>query len=295
MSIILNIYHSIFYQPIFNLLVWLYDIIPGNDIGLAIIALTIIIRLLLFPLYKQSIKSQKALQDIQPKIEELKKKYKDDKEKMSVELMNLYKEEKVNPFSSCLPLLVQLPFLIAVYQVFRSGLNSQSLEILYPFVFNPGHIDAVSFGFVNLSEPNIAIALLAGAAQFWQTRMMVKRKPPTVKGQEIKGSADEKMLSVMNKQMMYFMPVITVVIGATFPGGLALYWFVNTLLMALQQLYIFKTGNKDKNKQNSEKGDINDRKIVDVEKNAELSDPEGDKTGAEDSTSSGDEDRGNKL
>ena len=238
----IELYNLIFYQPLFNFLIWLYNIIPGNDVGLAIIALTVIIRLILFPLYYQSIKSQKALQEIQPKVEELKKKYKDNKEKMSMEMMQLYKDEKVNPFSSCLPLLVQFPFLIAVYQVFRHGLNSESLDLLYPFVANPGQINSVSpflLG-LDLAIPSIILAFLAGGAQFWQAKMMVTRKPPLVKGKEIAGAGDEKMMAMMNKQMVYFMPLITVIIGISLPAGLTLYWFITTLLMALQQLWMFK-------------------------------------------------------
>jgi len=240
MSFIITIYNVIFYQPLFNALVWLYDVIPGHDIGLVILILTIVIRLLLSPLYYKSIKSQKALQDIQPKVEEIRKKYKDNQEVQAKELMNLYKSNKVNPFSSCLPLLIQLPFFIALYQVFRQGLHSQGLEVLYSFVANPGTINPISLGFFNLSQPNIVLALLAGAAQYWQSKMMIAKKPPLIKGQEIEGSADEKMTAVMNKQILYFMPIFTVIIGISMPAGLTLYWFVTTLLMALQQLWMFK-------------------------------------------------------
>ncbi len=266
-------------------MIWLYNIIPGNDLGLAIIVLTIVIRLILFPLYYQSIRSQKALQEIQPKIEELKKKYKDDKEKLAQEMMTLYKTEKVNPFSSCLPLIIQLPFLIAVFQVFRHGLNSESLELLYPFVSNPGHINSVFLGVIDLAVPSIFLAVLAGASQFWQAKMMITKKPPVVKGKEIKGAGDEKMMAVMNKQMVYFMPLITVVIGSTLPAGLTLYWFITTLLMALQQLWMFKKKRKEEQSEQKgasfssvpakasetgeKRGDMQERKIVEIESNKE--------------------------
>ncbi len=263
----IELYNLIFYQPIFNFLIWLYNIIPGNDIGLAIIALTVVIRIILFPLYYQSIKSQKALQEIQPKIEELKKKYKDDKEKMSMEMMQLYKQEKVNPFSSCLPLLVQFPFLIAVFQVFRHGLNSESLNILYPFIENPGQIDSVSHFLlgIDLAVPSIILAFLAGGSQFWQAKMMMTRKPPMIKGKEIKGAGDEKMMAMMNKQMVYFMPFITIIIGISLPAGLTLYWFITTLLMALQQLWMFKRNNKEKKTEASD----SENKIIEVGSDSE--------------------------
>jgi len=236
----------IFYQPILNLLIFLYNTISFQDLGVAIILLTVLIKLILWPLGRQAIKSQKSLQELQPKIEELKKKYVDNKVELSRATMELYKENKVNPFSSCLPLLVQLPFLFAVYQVFRDGLNNK-LDLVYSFIYKPETINGISFGFLNLDKPNIYLAVLAGLAQFWQAKMMIT-KSPSVKTD---GSKDESMAAIMNKQMLYFMPAITIFIGATLPGGLTLYWFVITVLTALQQLVVFKK-NKSKGPENKQ-------------------------------------------
>ncbi len=235
----LALYETILYQPLFNLLVWLYDVIPGNHIGLAIIALTVLIKLILYPFSLQAIKAQRAMQKLQPKLEEIKKKYKDNREQMSMEMMKLYQQQKVNPLSSCLPILIQLPFLIAVYQVFRNGLSNGSFELLYPFVANPGTIEPFFLG-LDLSQPQLILALLAGAAQYWQAKMMQSVRPPQPGGLKLPGSKDEDMMAIMNKQMTIFMPIITVVIGMSLPGGLALYWFITTLLTALQQLVIFR-------------------------------------------------------
>jgi len=231
-----QIFNLIFYQPILNLLVFLYNIVPGHDIGLAIIIMTVIIKLILLPLSKQSIKSQKAMQELQPKIEEIKKKYANNKEEQGRAIMQLYKQEKVNPFSSCLPLLIQLPFLWAVFIVFRDGLNGQSLNLVYSFIQRPELINAVSLGFIDLAKPIPVLAVLAGLAQFWQAKMMTTKRPE-VRGH---GAKDEDMMAIMNKQMVYLMPALTVFIGLSFPGGLALYWLVTTVLTALQQLYLFK-------------------------------------------------------
>ena len=108
----IQFYNLILYQPLFNLLIFLYNLIPWHDLGIAIIVLTIVIKVVLWPLSGKALKSQKALQSLQPKIEDLKAQYKDDKEGMSRAMMALYKTEKINPFSSCLPLLIQLPFLM---------------------------------------------------------------------------------------------------------------------------------------------------------------------------------------
>ncbi|MDD5291370.1 MAG: YidC/Oxa1 family membrane protein insertase [Patescibacteria group bacterium] len=231
-----HIFQIVFYQPILNLLVWLYNIVPGHDLGLAIILLTVIIKAVLLPLSRQSIKSQKALQDLQPKIDEIKKKYANKKEEQGRAMLELYKENKVNPFSSCLPLLIQLPFLWAVFRVFRDGLAGNSLDLVYPFISRPEAVNSISLGFLELSKPNIYLAVLAGLAQFWQAKMMMTKKPAI----KSNGAKDENMMAVMNKQMLYFMPILTVFFGLTLPGGLTLYWFVTTVLTALQQLYIFK-------------------------------------------------------
>src|SRR3989338_46961 len=235
---IVNIYNTILYEPLFNILVFFYNVVPFNDIGLAIVLLTIFIKVILSPFFIQSIKAQRAMQAIQPKLDELKEKYKENKEKLGPAIMELYKKEKVSPFSSCLPLLIQLPFLIAVYQVFRIGLSNGSLDIVYPFIYNPGSINPVSFGLIDLGQASIVMAVLAGAAQFLQSKSMMGRnkKQPNAKA--------NPMASAMGKQMMYFMPIITVFIGASLPAGLTLYWFLITLLGAMQQIMVFKRMDK---------------------------------------------------
>lgn len=231
----------IFYQPILNLLIFLYNTVSFHDLGVAIVLLTVVIKLVFWPLSRQAIKSQKALQDLQPKIEDLKKRY-TDKTELSRATMDLYKNNKVNPFSSCLPLLIQLPFLWAVYRVFTNGINNK-LDLVYSFIYRPETMNVVSFGVLDLSKRSIVLAVLAGLAQFWQAKMMMT-KQPTIK---TPGSKDESMTAIMNKQMLYFMPAITIFIGISLPGGLTLYWFVFTLLTALQQLLTFhkKTDSKE--------------------------------------------------
>lgn len=244
-------FETYFYQPILNLVIFLINISPGHDLGVAIILLTIIIKLILYPLSRKSLEGQKALQDLQPKINELKKKYKDNKEAMGKAMMGLYKENKVNPLSSCLPLLVQMPFLFAVFRVFRNGMEN-SLDLVYPFIHTPETINYISLGFIDLSQRNIPIAVLAGLAQYWQTKMMMSKRPQI----KTKGAKDEDMAAIMNKQMLYFMPALTVFIGVSFPGGLALYWLMTTLFTGLQQWYIFNKDNKDKKKNEPIEGEL---------------------------------------
>ncbi len=235
-----SLFNTFLYQPLFNALVFIYNTIAFSDIGLAIIFLTILIRLLLLPFSIKMTHSQKMLQNLQPKIEALKIQHKDDKEALSKEMMKLYREEHVNPFSSCLPLLIQLPFFFAIYQVFIDGLKKYqevSESLLYSFVQNPGTIEPIAFGFLNLGERNIPLALAAGAAQYFQMKMLSQKKSP--KNVET-GAKDEDTLAAMNRNMQYTMPIVTVVIGISFPGGLTLYWLITTIFSILQQWIQFR-------------------------------------------------------
>ncbi len=235
----MSLFQTILIQPLLNLLIWFYNVIPGADMGLAIIALTVMVKALLWPFTQASLKSQKALQELQPKLNELKVQHKDDKEALAKAMMELYATEKVNPLSSCLPILVQIPILIALYRVLSDGLSGQRLDLLYPFVANPGQINANFFGFLDLTVASIPLAVIAGALQFVQARMLMpKNIPSQVKGSE--GAKDEEMLKAMNNSMMYMMPVMTVVIGAKLPGGLTLYWVMVTLISVFQQWLVLR-------------------------------------------------------
>ena len=240
----LHLYTTLFYQPLFNLLVWIYNILPTHDMGLAIILLTILVKVLLFPFTWKQLKAQEALQEMQPKLDGLKEQYKDDKQGLVQAQMALFKEHKVNPASSCLPLLIQFPFLIALYRVFISGLNSKSLELLYPFVYNPEHLGNTLLGILPLHTANIPLAVLAAGVQFWQGKMMLAKRPPK-NLQKLPGAKDEDMAAMMSKQMMYMMPMMTLFLGTTLPAGLVLYWFMQTILTIGQQ-YLIKVIAKKK-------------------------------------------------
>ena len=246
----MGLYHEFLYQPLFNLLIWLYNILPGADLGFAIIAISILIKLILWPFSRASLKSQKALQQIQPKIEEIKKEHGQNKEVMAKAMMELYQKEKVNPLSSCLPLLIQLPLLIALYSVLGAGLRAESLVDLYPFVSNPGQINPFFLGRINLEQSHLVMAVIAGIFQFIQTKMLMAKRPPKIV-QKKEGAKDEDMLAMMNKNMLYLMPVMTVIIGASLPGGLVLYWIVINILSIIQQFFVFK-GKDDPGEKKSE-------------------------------------------
>ncbi len=231
-----NFFTAVFYQPILNLVVAIYNILPGHDIGWTIVILTVIIKAVLYPLSKKAIEGQKSLQNLQPKLEEIKKKHAGDKEASSRAMMELYRQEKVSPLSSCLPLLIQLPFFWAIFKVFRDELMGKSLIMIYPFISNPGTLNPLAFGFIDFSKPNIVLAFLAGISQYFQAKMMPMR-PAAAKSD---GAKDENMMAMMNKQMLYFMPALTIFICFTLPSGLAFYWLISTLLTIAQQWWIFR-------------------------------------------------------
>ncbi len=234
-----QLFNLVFYQPLLNLLVFFYNTIAFHDLGLAIIFLTVILRLILYPISLFQIKTQKSLAELQPKLMELKKKFNDDKQRLNKEIIELYRAHKVNPFSSCLPLIIQFPILIAVYYVFRSGILEENLS-LYPFIYNPGRLNPVAFGFINLAEKNFFLALITGIFQYFQSKMFSFKKPPPQIAKE-KAAKDELMMAVLNKQMVYLMPIFTIIIGMSLPSGLIFYWLISLVLTIIQQGIIFKT------------------------------------------------------
>jgi YidC/Oxa1 family membrane protein insertase len=187
------------------------------------------------------------MQEIQPEIKEIQKKYKDDKEQQAKKLMAFYKEKKVNPLAGCLPLIVQLIILIGIYQILLNLSNTGPVieeKFLYSFIDNPGEVNHSFLGLIDLSVPSPILAVLAAIAQYFQVKMLMKSKKD--EGEEKKKKKDSEQADpmdfaqTMTKQMVYIAPAITLIIGFTFAAGLSLYWLVSTLFMIVQQHYIIK-------------------------------------------------------
>lgn len=256
------IFDSIIYNPLYNLLIFVYNVVPFHDFGVAIIIVTLVIKFVLIPLSKKQIESQKKMNELQPKIKEIQEKYKNDKEQQSKALMEFYKENKTNPFSGCLPMIVQLVFLIAIYQVFlnisNAGLNVDT-NSLYSFISNPGQINKMFLGIIDLSAilnlsqltlksiPHILLILAAAASQYFQAKMLMVKKESEKKDKKTETKDDGKpdFTQMMSKQMLYFGPLLTLFIGVKFPAGLALYWLVSTGFMIVQQYMVEKESEKN--------------------------------------------------
>lgn len=234
---------GLFYRPIYNALIFLAYIVPKNDLGLAIILLTIIIRtILLIPSHK-AMKSQKRMRDIQPKLEKIKEKYKGDQQKIAMETMAIWKEAKINPLGSCLPLLMQLPFLIALFYVIQSGLNPDKAYLLYAeySTFRIQDIDIHFFGIMNLMRNNLyVLPLIVGGLQFIQMHMMMGNN---AKKKSKDGKPNE--MAMAQNIMLYVMPVMIAVFTASLPAGVGLYWGTSTLYGIIQQYFINKGGDND--------------------------------------------------
>lgn len=210
-------FKAFLYDPIFKTLMFLYHNVAFEDLGIAIILLTILIRIVLFPLFYKGAKSQLLLQKLQPELQKIQHDHKNNKEKQAQEMMGLYKKHKVNPFSSFLIILIQLPILIALYRVFLGDFSD---------------INTLFLGLINLTERSIIIVGLAAVAQYYQGVLAL---PKQEKGREL--SAPEKV----GRKMIYFAPILTIVILTTLPSAVGLYWLTTAAFSIVQQIYINKT------------------------------------------------------
>jgi len=232
-----NFFHLYLVVPFFNALILIYNFLPWPDIGIATIILTFLIRLVFFPIFYKSTKQQILMSRLQPELQQIQKEYKDDKEKQVKAQMALYKKHKVNPLGGCLLTLIQLPIIFAVYRVFLNGFASERMVDLYRFVSHPGTINSIFLGFINLSKSNIGLAVIAAILQFISTKMIL----PSTKTQNAGGQAGQKMALIMQKQMVYIGPIMTLIILTPLPSIIALYWSATTIFSIFQQWLIQRT------------------------------------------------------
>lgn len=229
-----TIFNIFLYQPIFNFLIWLYIIL--GSFGLAVLILTVIIRLILCPLNNKSLKSQKEIQEIQPLVKEIQTKYKTDTQKQAEELLRLYREKGFNPFAGFWYILLQIPIVIAIYQVIKNIASGIDIaKNLYPFINFSGSIEPMFLG-MNLSEPHIVFAMIVALSQFLQIRTMQPKEKKEINDMD----QTERLQSMMQKQMMIIFPILTFFILTQLPSALGLYWLVITIFTIIQQKIILK-------------------------------------------------------
>ena len=233
-----HIWHTIFYQPLYNALVFLVSFFPEHSMFFAVVILTIIVRFILYPFSYKALKTQIGMSRIKGKLKEVQEKY-PDKQEQAKKTMELYKEYGVNPFSSFVTILVQLPIIIALYKVFQDfsmkGLDS---SLLYSFISAPETINLTSFG-INLAEKSILLALLTGITQYLYLQLSSSlRKKIEEKDGVTEKTAQEKIMESVGSSMKYTMPIIITIIAYIAGGALALYWVISNIFIILQEKYI---------------------------------------------------------
>ena len=227
-----GLFHEILYRPLFNALIFLYNTIAFGDLGVAIILLTIVIRLVLYPLFWKSYKNQMLMQRIQPAIKKIQHDHKHNRERQAQALLELYKQHKVNPFSGFFLILIQLPVLIALYRVFLSDFSEAITANLYSFLNPPEALKSDFLGLINLGASNIIIVGLAAVAQYFQARLSLPK--PTAGGES---SPAERI----GKQMVFIGPLLTLVFLYSLPAAIGLYWLTTAVFSVVQQALIIRS------------------------------------------------------
>jgi YidC/Oxa1 family membrane protein insertase len=229
------IYNAVLFRPLYNALVGVFTLFPWADAGIAIVLLTIVVRLVLFPLSKKAVVAQVRMQEIAPALAEIKEKYKNNSEEQARKTLEMYKSRGVNPFSGILVLLIQLPIVFALYRIFlHAGFPNIDATLLYSFVHVPAAISTMFLG-MDLTHKSAILAALAAIATFFQLKLATARIPaPTA---DTKSFGDDLARS-MQTQMKYFLPLLVFFIAYKISGVIALYWLTTNLFTIGQEIVV---------------------------------------------------------
>lgn len=234
------IWHTFFFDPIYNGLIFFIDTFPYGDVGLAIVGITILVKLLLLPLSLKAARTQKVMRELEPKMKEIKERLKDKREEQAAAMLALYRDAGLNPFASVLLLFIQIPIIIALYLAVYSGggipLPAINTDILYSFVPAPETVNMVFLGLIDIAGRSLPLAFLAGATQFIHARLAMPPLPPRKEG----ASPDFKddFMRSMQLQMKYVMPIIIFVVAYTVSAAIALYFTVSNVAMIAQEFLV---------------------------------------------------------
>lgn len=229
-----SLFHTYLYEPIYNLLILLTGAMPGGDVGLAVIAVTLIVKIVTTPLSLSAVKTNRRMKHIEPELKAVREKYKDDKEKLAKETLSLYKNNGIRPFSSILASLIQIPVILALYLVFlHEPLLNVDLAILYSFIAIPPHISPLFLGIIHITSHSIILSAVAAVAAFVQARLAFKISPAAAN--ETGTAAD--FSRAMTMQARYILPVVIAVVSYT-SAAIALYLITSSIVAILQELYV---------------------------------------------------------
>lgn len=234
------IWHTFFFDPVYNGLVFFIDTIPGGDVGVAIVCITLLVKIILLPLSLKAARTQVLMRELEPKLKEIKEKYKGKREELARAMMDVYKEAGLNPFASILLLFVQIPIIIALYLSVYSGggvsLPDINTDLLYSFIPQPETINMIFLGIIDIAGKSLPLALLAGGTQFIHARLAIPKPEPRKEGAGI--DFKEDFTRTMQTQMRYVMPIIIFVVAYTISAAIALYFTVSNIAMIAQELLV---------------------------------------------------------
>ena len=235
------LFNAVFYNPIYNALIALVAIIPGGDLGIAVILVTILIRLVLLPFSLSAARTQRAMKTLEPKMKALKGLHKGDKEKEALATLALYREAKVNPFSSILMVLIQIPVLLALYWVFYEPIVAADMARLYAFTPIPLTISLMFLGIISVAGKSLVLAILAGITQYFQAHIALTG---TMKPSEEKSVAND-FQRIMGMQLKYVFPFIIAAISYTTSSAIALYFITTNIAGCVQEWHVKRTLDKE--------------------------------------------------
>lgn len=230
------LYHLVFFNPLYNLLVVLFSVLPWADAGVIVVILTVLVRFIIYPLSKKAVLTQVKMGEIAPELQKIKEKYKGNQEEQARKTLALYKEKKVNPFSGILVIIIQIPIILALYQIFlHNGFPQVDSSLLYSFVNIPNNINTTFLGILDITQKSASLALLAAVTTFLQLKISMS-KAIVPKG----NSFGDNLTRSMQVQMKYFFPVLVFFISYSISGVIALYWLTTNLFSIGQEVIVRK-------------------------------------------------------
>lgn len=240
MSYLFNTY---LYIPLYNAFIGFIGAFPWIDAGIVVVLFTILVKLILFPLSQKSVRSQIEMKKIQPEIDAIKIKYKDNKQEQALKTMALYKEKGVSPFSGIFLALIQLPILIALYMVFyKNSLGQVNTSLLYSFIQAPEHVNTFFLGLFDITQKNTILAVVVAVGQYLQIKYTMPATPAVKPGEDGKkdDSFQGQLAKSMSMQMKYVLPVFMFFIAKSFPALVSLYLITSSIFAIGQELYMRK-------------------------------------------------------
>ncbi len=234
------IWHTFFFDPVYNGLVFFIDLVPGGDIGVAIILTTILIKVILLPLSIKAAKTQKIMREIEPQLREIKEKHKDNREEQAQAMLAVYRDAGMNPFSAIFVIILQIPLVIALYLAVYGyagyALPEINLERLYGFITAPAEVTMQFLGLIDMAGRSALLAALAGITMYIQMQFVMPALPP--RDPDAAPNFQDDFKRNLQLQMRYVMPVLITVIAYVISAAIALYFVVSNVVAILQEFYI---------------------------------------------------------